>query len=66
MNTFFRNVYLGMADYFFTAIFTFEVCLKVRAMFGIYSHRQVLTELREHTGIERTERTQEIRQNQDD
>ena len=24
-----RNVYLGLADYFFTAIFTFEVCLKV-------------------------------------
>ena len=24
-----RNVYLGVADYFFTAIFTFEVCLKV-------------------------------------
>ena len=26
----FRNFYLGIADYFFTAIFTFEVCLKVR------------------------------------
>ena len=25
-----RNWYLGIADYFFTAIFTFEVCLKVR------------------------------------
>ena len=25
-----RNYYLGIADYFFTAIFTFEVCLKVR------------------------------------
>ena len=24
-----RNWYLGIADYFFTAIFTFEVCLKV-------------------------------------
>lgn len=24
-----RNVYLGMADYVFTAIFSFEVCLKV-------------------------------------
>merc|ERR1719483_1270149 len=24
-----RNVYLGVADYFFTAIFTFEVCLKI-------------------------------------
>jgi hypothetical protein len=24
-----RNVYLGLADYFFTAIFTFEVCLKI-------------------------------------
>ena len=25
----FRNFYLGIVDYFFTAIFTFEVCLKV-------------------------------------
>ena len=33
----FRNFYLGIADYFFTAIFTFEVCLKVREDKGIRS-----------------------------
>ena len=33
----FRNFYLGIADYFFTAIFTFEVCLKVRTYTEIRS-----------------------------
>ena len=31
-----RNYYLGIADYFFTAIFTFEVCLKVRNQGSIW------------------------------
>lgn len=30
-----RNYYLGIADYFFTAIFTFEVCLKVRISLSV-------------------------------
>ena len=32
-----RNYYLGIADYFFTAIFTFEVGMKVRLNWAIYT-----------------------------
>ena len=38
-----RNYYLGIADYFFTAIFTFEVGMKVRLIWAKYTDHSLTT-----------------------